>query len=136
MTELNNQLIIQTRKLSKALDYLEYSYNKVLTLPIHVEQLDPESLEVWESFAARFSRVSDLFLSRYLRTRVLINDPGFAGTLRDFLNQAEKMGIIEQSEMWMGIRELRNITAHDDSEEDLEQFFGTIKTRMSEIISY
>ncbi|CAN5379686.1 hypothetical protein BH10PSE19_BH10PSE19_12590 [soil metagenome] len=30
MTELNNHLIIQTRKLSKALDYLEYSYNKVL----------------------------------------------------------------------------------------------------------
>ena len=79
--------------------------------------------------------MSDLFLSRYLRTRVLLNDPGFVGTLRDFLNQAEKMGIIEQSEMWMGIRELRNITAHDYSEEDLGQFFHRLRQECPKLLA-
>lgn len=134
-SELNNHLLIQTRKLLKALDYLEYSYNKVLSLSTKVEQLDPESLEIWESFAARFSRVSDIFLSRYLRTRVLLNDPGFAGTLRDFLNQAEKMGILERAEDWMGIRELRNITAHDYSEEDLGQFFHILRQEYPKLLA-
>lgn len=34
---------------------------------------------------------------------------GFSGSLRDFVNQAEKLGYIENAETWMGIRELRNI---------------------------
>jgi hypothetical protein len=123
MSSIEQLQAIQKRKLHKALDHLEYSYNKVKHLSSDVANLDDEVLETWESFSARFSRVSDMFLARYLRSIVLINDPGFSGSLRDFVNQGEKLGVIDDTEAWMAIRELRNISAHDYSEKDLAEFF-------------
>jgi hypothetical protein len=135
MTDLTPHLDTQKRKLSKALEHLGYSYKKVLSLPCNIEKLDEESLETWESFSARFSRVSELFLARYLRTRILIDDPGFSGSFRDFVNQAEKLEIIENANSWMQIRELRNIAAHDYSEKDLAQFFDTLRKNCPQLLS-
>lgn len=115
------------RKLLKALKHLEYSYQKIQKLPHDVTQLDEETLETWESFSARFSRVADLFLTKYVRAKVLEDDPGYEGSVRDFVNQGEKLGIVDNADTWMDIRELRNISAHDYTEEDLSQFFKQIK---------
>ena len=68
----------------------------------------------------------DIFLTRYLRSVVLINDPGFTGSLRDFVNQGEKLGLIDDANCWMEIRELRNISAHDYSEKGLSIFFKRV----------
>ncbi|MCK4870040.1 MAG: hypothetical protein KAS93_02910 [Gammaproteobacteria bacterium] len=141
MTKYEQLLTIQKRKLEKALQHLAYSYNKVQQLPEDAKLLDEEQLETWESFAARFSRVADIFLTQYLRTIILISDPGFKGTLRDQLNQAEKSSIIEDTKNWLTIREIRNITAHDYSENDLTNFFKQLKLqcpnllKINEIIS-
>ena len=78
-------------KLRKALKHLRYSYNKVRCIPADPSKLDEEQLAAWESFSARFARVVDLFLTKYLRALVLKNDPGFEGSLRDFANQVEKL---------------------------------------------
>jgi hypothetical protein len=126
MTKLEALQETQVRKLLKALKHLSYSYEKVKKLSTDVAELDDETLETWESFAARFSRVSDMFLTRYLRSKVLLTDPGFSGSLRDFLNQAEKLDMIEGADTWMSIRELRNISAHDYSEQDLSAFFNRL----------
>jgi len=125
----NYQKLLETqqRKLKKALRHLQYSYNKVINLPNEIKKLDEESLETWESFAARFSRVSKIFLTQHLRTTILMNDPGFTGSLRDFINQGEKLGIIDDAKTWIAIRELRNITAHNYSEKDLSNFFKLLK---------
>jgi len=88
-----------------------------------VLKLDDEALETWESFLARFNRVSDIFLARYLRTMILLNDPGFSGSLRDFVNQGEKFSLIDDANAWMAIRELRNIATHDYLESDLSALF-------------
>lgn len=117
----------QKSKLLKALQHLEYSYKKILKLPEHPDQLDEESLETWESFAARFARVADIFLMKYLRAFVLQQDPGFTGSLRDFVNQAEKLNLIDDAEKWMRIRELRNISAHEYTDKDLVEFFKRLK---------
>lgn len=135
MTKLNAVLAEQKRKLSKALTHLDYSYKKVLSLPCTIEALNEASLEAWESFSARFCRVSELFLTRYLRTQVLINDPGFTGSLRDFVNQTEKLNMIEDAERWMQIRELRNITLYDYAEEDLVPFFTTLKKNCPQLLA-
>lgn len=129
-----NLLTVSHQKLLKALRHLDYSYQKIKTLPVDATQLDEESLETWESFSARFSRVADIFLTRYLRAYVLNNDPGFEGTLRDFVNQGEKLGIIDDTRVWMGIRELRNITSHDYSESDLTQFFLRLKNEAPRLL--
>lgn len=123
------------RKLEKALKHLQYSYEKIKKLPDSVESLNEESLETWESFAARFSRVADIFLTKYIRSVVLNNDPGFTGSLRDFVNQGEKLGIIDNAAAWMAIRELRNITAHDYTEEDLIAFFKRLKTECPRLLA-
>ena len=89
--------------------------------------MNEEELETWESFSARFSRVSDIFITRYLRTRILEEDPGFIGTLRDFLLKAEKMGLIDDTNHWLVIRELCNLAAHEYVEEGLTRFFRALK---------
>jgi hypothetical protein len=118
----------QKNKLIKALAHLEYSYNKILKLPEDPAQFDEEILETWESFSARFCRVADMFLMKYLRTLILMQDPGFTGSLRDFLNQAEKLNYINSAELWLQIRELRNIAAHEYSEKDLALFFQRLRS--------
>ncbi len=122
------------RKLLKALKHLEYSYQKIQLLPTDVDQLDEESLETWESFSARFARVSDLFLTKYVRAKVLENDPGFEGSLRDFVNQGEKLGFLDDADLWMDIRELRNISAHEYTEADLAQYFKQIKSHAHRVL--
>lgn len=117
----------QKSKLLKALVHLDYSYKKILRLPEQLDKMDEEVLETWESFCARFSRVADIFLTRYLRTAILQQDPGFTGTLRDFVNQGEKLNLIDDAEAWMGIRELRNLSAHEYSEKDISFFFDRLK---------
>lgn len=123
MSSYTNLLTISHQNLLKALSHLDYSYRKIQTLSIEVAQLDEESLQTWESFSIRFTRVIDIFLTRFLRAYVLKNDPGFEGTLRDFVHEGEKLGIIDDAQVWISIHELRNITAHDYSESNLIQFF-------------
>lgn len=123
------------RKLLKALNHLEFSFQKIQRLPEDVTLLDDTSLETWESFSARFSRVADLFLAKYVRARVLQDDPGFEGSLRDFVNQGEKLGCVDDADSWMDIRELRNISAHDYTEEDLSSFFRQIKSHAPRLLA-
>ena len=122
------------QKLDKALKHLAYSYHKVKCMDTNLEELNTQDLEVWESFVARFSRVSDIFLTRYLRTYVLKADPGFRGSFRDYVNQAEKLGLIDSAEAWLGIRELRNIAAHEYSEQRLTDVFEAIRREASRLL--
>lgn len=135
MTSYDKLLNNYRQKLLKALSHLEYSYRKIMMLPDDVSVLDEETLETWESFCARFARVSEIFLTRYLRSYILFTDPGFTGTLRDFVNQGEKLGLIDDSRAWMSIRELRNITSHDYSETDLTQFFIRLKNETPRLLA-
>lgn len=134
MNDLAAQKLIQQEKLKKALKHLDYSFKKITKLPVDVEKLDEETLETWESFAARFARASDIFLSRYIRTLVLLEDPGFSGTMRDFLNVAEKKGFVDSAKEWLIIRELRNITAHEYSDKDMAAFFMTLRDKCPKLL--
>lgn len=110
-------------KIVKSLKYLEYSYNRTLTMPLNPTQMTDSELEAWDSFASRFARTSDIFLSKYIRAYLLKDDPAFDGGFRDQLNRAEKLNLIDKAETWMEIRELRNATVHEYSDQDLEKIF-------------
>ena len=125
----------QKSKLLKAIQHLDYSYKKVIHLPTDLHQLDDETLETWESFAARFCRVADVFLAKYVRAFVLLQDPGFNGSFRDFLHQAEKLGLLDNTETWMAIRELRNISAHEYTDKDLAVFFQRLRAEAPRLIA-
>lgn len=122
------------RKLLHALSHLEYSFDKASKMELH-SNLGEEELETWESFTARFARVVDIFLTKYLKAAVLHDDPAFDGSLRDFCNRAEKMNLIDSVDPWIARRELRNITAHDYEEEDLLGFFERILRETPDVLA-
>ncbi|MEI6805023.1 MAG: hypothetical protein WCK49_00770 [Myxococcaceae bacterium] len=80
-----------------------------------MSELDKETLEIWESFSARFARAADIFTSKYLRLYLEIEEPGFRGSMRDLLNKSEKLGLLDNADNWAEIRELKNMTAHEYS---------------------
>ncbi len=123
MEKLETLLALRKRHLIKSLERLAFSYEKAKNLPLDPNNFDDQTLEVWESFAARFARASDIFLSQYLRTFVLLSDKGFQGSMRDYLNAAEKLGLIDDADAWMNVRELRNVFAHEYTEDELSHVF-------------
>ena len=122
-------------QLAKALRHLEYSLEKVKKLPTRLEENDEETLETWESFSSRFARVVDIFLTKYLKLKVRKEDPGFDGTLKDHLNMAEKMNLILSADRWLALRELRNIQAHDYTEQELDRFLTSIRNECDFLLS-
>jgi len=121
--------------LIKAINHLEYSFNKVQKLPSNPDELDEESLETWESFSSRFARSIDLFTSKYIQSFVKLDDPGFEGSLRDYVNQAEKLGLVDSANNWMEARGLRNITAHEYKNTMLKKFFEDLLKFTPQILS-
>lgn len=103
------------QEILEGIGHLEYSLNKVGGLSTDTSKLSSEELETWEGLVARFGRVSDIFLSKYIRSRILAVEPGYRGTFRDFLDYAEKMKIIDSADFWMEIREIRNASVHEYS---------------------
>ena len=113
--------------LKNSIYYLEYSYQKINNMSEFSTDKSPEDLESWESFATRFARVADIFLMKYIRAKIKLEDPAYSGTFRDHLNQAEKIGIINNINTWFKIREIRNTIAHEYSENDLPKMFEDLK---------
>lgn len=111
-------LLKQKAILLKALNRLKLSKKKIDKMNLELD-LSDDQLETLESFSARFSRAVDLFVSKYLRTLLLTQDPGYQGTVIDSLNKAEKLGLISDAKKWEEMRRMRNIVAHDYLDEEL-----------------
>lgn len=104
----------------EALSPLLHSWTKLQNQKIpNLAEKNLDELEPWEALTSRFARVTDIFLSKYIRILVLEQDPGFRGEMRDVLDKAEKIEIISSADTWMMIRELRNKVAHEYTKEDL-----------------
>ncbi len=110
-------------KIVKSLKYLEYSYNRTLPMTTDPSQMNDSELEAWDSFASRFARSSDIFLSKYIKAYIMKDDPAFEGGFVDQLNRAVKLDLIDDVATWMEIRELRNATVHEYSDQDLQKIF-------------
>ncbi len=121
-------------KVGKALRHLTYSFAKVKSLPHDPAGLSDDQLAIWESFASRFARASDLFTTKLLRALVMMDDPGFEGSFRDILDRGEKLGLIPSADIWMKIRALRNVSVHDYSDADLALVFEQLRLLAPTII--
>lgn len=138
LNDLEKSIQNEKAKVQKALRHLIYSLNKIQAMgqEIKLEDLeDLEKLEIWESFTSRFSRLSDITSKKLIRSLVLKGDPSFRGSLIDFLNVAEKLGYITNTNRWWAIRSLRNKEAHEYTDEDLVNFFKVIKDESGFLIS-
>ena len=127
MTDDQKLLNEYKTSLLKALGYLKYSYKKVQSLSMDMEDADPELLETWESFVARFARATDIFLMKYIRARAKLDDPAFEGSFIDHLNRAEKLDLIEDAHLWLEIRKIRNQATHEYTPQELSPYLTKIK---------
>ncbi len=83
----------------------------------------------------RFARSSDLFLTKFLKAIVKRDDPAFDGSFRDYLHYAEKLKALENLPMWLEIRQLRNVTVHEYSDQDLKEIFRKLVSFTPEILN-
>ena len=129
-TPLRSDLIKEFKKdVCEALNPLRRSWDKLKEKPIPLildKEKNLDELEPWEALTSRFARVTDIFLSKFIRLKVLELDPGFRGEMRDLLDKAEKTGLVTNADQWMKIRELRNKISHEYTTEDLRKTFEDI----------
>lgn len=126
MSQQQNLVQDYRTQLLQALQHLQHSFRKVQGLPADPKALDVEQLESWEAFVARFGRASDIFLVKYLKLLILQQEPGFRGSFRDWVNQAEKLGLIDDANLWFNIRELRNTSVHEYDPQKIRRIFESI----------
>lgn len=85
----------------------------------------PISFEIEESFDAltsKFSRVSDIFTQKVLKSfLILLREE--APTFLDRMNLCEKLGIIPSADDLIAIRDLRNLIAHEYLTENLHEVY-------------
>ena len=128
-------IISLQRKLGKALARFEASFHRLPPLKATVDDYTDEELGSYDEFMSRFARLTDIFLSQYIRARLQIGDPAFRGSLLDSLNLAEKLGLIDSAKAWYDIRELRNRQAHEYEEDELLKLFKETKDQVPRITS-
>ena len=72
----------------------------------------PDELEPYDALVTRFERTIEVFL-KFFRSVESFETAGTGSTVRDCLGLMCKVGLAEQVEMWMEMREVRNRIAHD-----------------------
>lgn len=135
LEDIEKQIALYKSHVEKALRHLEYSLGKISKIPQSYDVEDFEVLETFESFTSRFSRLSDIIAKKLIRSLILKDDPSFSGGLMDYLNQAEKLGLISDAQHWWVVRSLRNKEAHEYTEEDLRNYFQVIEKESQFVIS-
>ncbi len=128
MNKTNTDLIQEYKTdIIHALSPLKHSFEKLnQKTVIEVSEKNLDALEPWEALTARFARVTDIFMSKYLRLKILDLDPAFRGEMRDLLDKAEKSSFVSNADEWMKIRELRNKIAHEYDADDLKKIFTQV----------
>jgi hypothetical protein len=114
----------------RELAVLEYSHGKLFSFQIDAEWVkrlrdDMEAAETLEAFVSRFGRFQDT-VGEKLIPRALLALAERPGAMIDNLNRAERLGWVENTEAWLGARELRNRLIHEYMT-DPEQFCDDIR---------
>lgn len=72
----------------------------------------PDTLEPCDALVTRFERAIEVFV-KFFRTAEAFESAGAGSTVRDCLGLMCKLGLIDQVDRWMEMREVRNRIAHD-----------------------
>jgi len=105
--ELKNNLVL----LDKALISFNKNFKRCKKVGFKDQYNDTE-LDSFDSLNAKFARISDIYTQKILKTILLVlQEEKF--TLIDRANYAEKVGMVENAQDIVNIRNLRNTIAHD-----------------------
>jgi uncharacterized protein YutE (UPF0331/DUF86 family) len=122
--ELKELLRTEIDILEKAENILKHSL-ELCRVNKASEPQNIEDLDKLESLTARFARLSDILIQKFLR---LIDEIDLenSGTVRDRINRAEKKGAIDSAESMIEIRVLRNQIAHEYLPEEVLSIFRKV----------
>lgn len=85
----------------------------------------PDELEPYDALVTRFERAVEVFL-KFFRTVESFETAGTGSTVRDCLGLMCKLGLIDQVDRWMEMREVRNRIAHDYLSDKLQGIYGLL----------
>jgi hypothetical protein len=110
--KLNIKLLTEEISLlKKAIQTLELSVKKCSVI-YQKNDYSFEDLESFDSLTSKFSRASDLYTQKIIRTIWISLHEPFVPFI-DMLNQAEKLNIIYSADQLFEIRDLRNQITHE-----------------------
>jgi uncharacterized protein YutE (UPF0331/DUF86 family) len=116
----------QLQLAEKAAKALQFSYDRAEFIPLHSDRaVTPEQAERLEALSARFARLSDILVQKIFRAIDAIELVD-EGSLLDRLARMEKRRVIESTETWRVIREVRNQIAHDYVLKDLHTLYNQV----------
>lgn len=102
--------------------HLAYSWNRLYSQSIDTDWVSglvsaPDRAEQMEAFIARFGRMQDTIAGKLL-PRLLLASADEPGSQIETLNKAERLGVLDDVEVWLEIRQLRNRLVHEYAEDD------------------
>jgi len=121
---LKAQLLKGLEILEKTKTILDISFLKCKQISL-VKELSENDLESFEALTARFARFVDISSQKILKTIFLLLGENPV-TIIDQATFAEKLKIIPNAEVLLELRELRNLIAHEYTEEDLRRLFKSV----------
>jgi hypothetical protein len=124
VSNLQNLLDLNWNVLKQALPSFERSLVKCRDLDFS-PPISFETEESLDALSSKFSRVSDIFTQKVLKTLIFVLRED-APTFLDRMNLCEKLGIIPSAEEIIAIRDLRNIIAHEYLSENLVEIYTEV----------
>ena len=124
VSNLQNLLDLNWNVLKQALPSFERSLVKCRNLDFS-PPISFETEESLDALSSKFSRVSDIFTQKVLKTLIFVLRED-APTFLDRMNLCEKLGIIPSAEEIIAIRDLRNIIAHEYLSENLVEIYTEV----------
>lgn len=121
------------RLLARALQSFKKSVVKCQSIPLN-EPLSFEDEESFDSLTSKFARISDVFTQKVLKSVVLLLRED-APTFVDRMNLCDKLLLIPSAETLITIRDLRNLIAHEYSEDQLLEIYKETLDLSEQLIS-
>jgi uncharacterized protein YutE (UPF0331/DUF86 family) len=116
LAEKRRLLAEQIALARRAEDALAHTWSKVS--PERIGASDPDLQETLEALTARFARLEDILIKRVFRAVVAV-ELADAERLLDVLDLMARLGLIQSTEQWIALKELRNIIVHEYALDDL-----------------
>ena len=123
-SKLQNLLNLNWTLLNQALPSFQRSLVKCQNIDFS-PPISFETEETLDSLSSKFSRVSDIYTQKVIKTLLFLLRED-APTFLDRMNLCEKLGIIPSAEELIAIRDLRNIIAHEYLSENLVEIYQEI----------
>lgn len=117
--------------LLRSLETLKLSVEKAESIGNKAEY-SFEEMETFDSLTSKFSRTSDIFTQKILRSVWILLHEEITPFI-DILNRAEKIGIIFSSDKLLEIRDLRNQITHEYIPETIQKLIPDVIELSSEL---